>query len=99
MSNLAKKEYKDMLLLFLIALILTGGIFFLDEGRYSLDFLVKPWGIVQLITWAFFFSVFPIGAYNFASESKYKKNAFVISMIGYIPIIFFFCLPLIVSFF
>ena len=94
MSNVSKNQVKVMSLLFLGSLILNAGLHFIDEARYSFDFLFNARQLVGLLGFAAFFSIFPIGVYNFIAETKYKKNAIVISMLGYVPFAIFACLPL-----
>lgn len=86
---------RNMLLLFLVSLILLGGLFYADEGAYSFDYLFNIRTLVSLIGFATFFSIFPIGIYNLVAESKYKKLAIVAAIVGYIPLVTYVCLPLI----
>jgi hypothetical protein len=89
-----ENRLKHIPLLLLISLGLTTLLYFVDEGLYSLTPLLRAKEVMILMTFTLFFSVFPIGINQFALDSRFRKNAFLISLIGYLPIVFIFCLPL-----
>lgn len=71
-------------LIFALSSLLTIVLFFVDESRYSLDFLTKVREIVMVIFFSLLFAGAPLAIYGFTSDRS-KTTSFGFSMIGFLP--------------
>ena len=70
--------------MYVIAIVLVGILYYVDEDRYSWSFFKEPGEVLLIFVWSCLFSIVPIwiGFY------KQKSRFFIwYSMIGFIPIL------------
>jgi hypothetical protein len=78
---------KQFLYILLVSCFLTLILFFVDEGRYSFDFLTKANELSNVIIFTLLFSVIPIVLCAILAASRFRKNSTYFALLGYIPVV------------
>lgn len=80
----ASKYHRHIGIIFALSFLLTLLLFFVDESRYSLDFLTKVREIFMVIFFSLLFAGAPLAIYGFTSDRR-KTTSFRFSIIGFLP--------------
>ena len=76
----------EPIFLLIIGLLLTIGLFFLDEWRYSFSFLTDANEVVNLVFFSALVTALPLILYHFLLK-KYKTRTFYVSLLGFVPVL------------
>jgi hypothetical protein len=74
----------QLFILATLSAIITGTLFYFEEGRHDFGFLTSG-EITNFLIFYLLVSIIPIIIYFPTKQSKYARHAIYISMAGYIP--------------
>ncbi|MBT3384409.1 MAG: hypothetical protein HN778_09880 [Prolixibacteraceae bacterium] len=78
------------IVLILISTVLALAIWYFDEGVYQFTFLTDKNEIINFLGTVLFIAILPIGIFYFATEKeKYQSKAKGLSLLGFLPALFF----------
>jgi hypothetical protein len=78
------RESKKGMTIIGISLILTVLLFFVEEARYSFDFLLKPGELAMVLFFTFGFSTVPMAIHGFVGD-RHPEKSFQFSLFGFAP--------------
>ncbi len=78
------KKSKEVTAIFGTGFMLTLALFFVDESRYSFDFLLKPGELAMLLFFTFGFSTVPMAIHGFVGD-RHPEKSFRFSLFGFAP--------------
>jgi len=84
-------ERKQIIVLIVISFLLCNVVAFLDEGIKTFNYLTHLGDWITLIIYAIIFLIFPLILFYSYKISKFR---FLISMIGFAPILFLISIQL-----
>ncbi|MDQ2657274.1 MAG: hypothetical protein M3Y60_07620 [Bacteroidota bacterium] len=71
-------------------MIITIMLFFVEESRYSFDFLLKPGELSMVLFFTILFSTVPIAIYGFMGD-RHPEKSFRFSLFGFAPPLIMLC--------
>jgi uncharacterized membrane protein len=82
----AKLLLKDspLLIIAIISALITGAMFYFEEGRHNFGFLTTG-EITNFLVFLLLVSIIPIIIYFLTKQSKYSRQSIYIAIAGYIP--------------
>jgi hypothetical protein len=83
------RKSKEVSAILAVSLILTALLFFVDESRYSFDFLSTP-GLRLVLFFTITFSVIPLAIYGFVSDKNHYIS-FKWALFGFVPPLIVLC--------
>lgn len=76
------------ILLVAVSLVVALAIWYFDEGKHSLSFLINKNEIFNFLGTVLFIAVIPIGIFYWLNDNeKYQDRAKVLSLLGFLPAI------------
>jgi hypothetical protein len=84
------RKSKELAAIFGTGFMLTIALFFVDESRYSLDFLLKPGELAMLLFFTFGFCTVPIAIHGFVGDMHPEKSC-QLSLFGFAPPLIMLC--------
>ena len=73
-----------LLIIASLSAIITGAMFYFEEGRHNFEFLT-PGEIINFLIFYLLVSIIPVAIYFLVKRSKHASQSISISLAGYIP--------------
>ena len=77
-------QNKPLVMLASISAIITGAMFYFEEGRHDFGFLTSG-EITNFLIFYLLVSIIPVAGYFLIKRSKYAHLSIFVSLAGYIP--------------
>jgi len=84
MKTLHLSKSSSLIVLASLSALITGAIFFFEEGRHNFMFMTTG-EISNFLIFFILVSITPISIYFLTKESKYARRSIYIALAGYIP--------------
>ena len=84
------RKSKEVSAILAVSLILATLLFFVDESRYSFDFVLIPGELHLVLFFTIAFSVIPLAIYGFVSDKDHSIS-FKWGLFGFVPPLIVLC--------